>query len=67
MPKRRVGWSLRESVQRDNVSQIDGVSDMAVVCICTLGMGRAQQRNNGFRHLLCLAESCLSHPHPEAR
>ena len=47
------------------VSYIDRYSDMA--CICMVGEGRAQQKNNGFFQHFCLGESCLSSPHPEAR
>ena len=59
---------LKESlVWAKDVSQVDGDSDMAPACVCSLNVGRAQQKNNGFLQQFCLGESCPSSSCLEAR
>ena len=55
----KVGWGRAPEYHQDranNVSQIDGVSDMAPSC--WLCVGRAQKRKNGLCQHICLGEHC---------
>lgn len=48
------------------VSQVDADLDMAAACVCMVGQGKAQPRNNGLCQHMCPGESHLSSPCPAA-
>lgn len=61
-----IGFQNITRVEVTSVSQVKGHSDMVTDCICILGVGRTQQRNNRLYQHFCLGESYSSSPCPEA-
>lgn len=61
------GVSRNHQGKANDISEIDGDSDVVPACICMLGWGRAQWGNNGFSQHFSMEESYPFRPCPEAR